>query len=68
LRRPQDRERAASLFTFANLYLLLLCGAMGLDRWSLTHALWEQALASLQGIYAPLVALAGQLVEGGSLG
>ncbi|MFS8776380.1 heme o synthase [Synechococcus sp. W65.1] len=55
LRRPQDRERAASLFTFANLYLLLLCGAMGLDRWSLTHALWEQALASLQGIYAPLV-------------
>ncbi|MCJ2543739.1 heme o synthase [Thermostichus vulcanus] len=51
LQDPQSRERAGSLFVFANLYLLLLCGAMGLDSWSLTHTLWGQAMASLQGIY-----------------
>lgn len=58
LQDPCNRDRAASLFTFANLYLLLLCGAMGLDRWSLTHILWSQATASLQGIYTTLIALA----------
>ncbi|MFQ3584752.1 MAG: heme o synthase [Cyanobacteriota bacterium] len=51
LQDPQSRDRAGSLFVFANLYLLLLCGAMGLDSWSLTHTLWGQATASLQGIY-----------------
>ncbi|MFS8866467.1 MULTISPECIES: heme o synthase [unclassified Synechococcus] len=59
LQDPHNRERAASLFTFANLYLLLLCGAMGLDRWAPTHTLWHQALASLQGIYTTLLALTG---------
>ncbi len=51
LQDPQNRDRAGSLFMFANLYLLLLCGAMGLDSWSFTHTLWGQATASLQGIY-----------------
>ncbi|MEN9230496.1 MAG: heme o synthase [Thermostichus sp. DG02_5_bins_236] len=51
LQDPQSRERAGSLFVFANLYLLLLCGAMGLDSWSLTYTLWGQAAVSLQGIY-----------------
>jgi len=67
LQEPHNRERAASLFTFANLYLLLLCGAMGLDRWSLTHTLWDRALASLQGVYTTLVALASHLGAMGSL-
>ncbi len=51
LQDPQNRDRAGSLFMFANLYLLLLCGAMGLDSWSFTHTLWGQATDSLQGIY-----------------
>ncbi len=51
LQAPQDRERAASLFGFANLYLLLLCGAMGLDGLSWTHTLWGQVMTSLRSIY-----------------
>ncbi|MEN9225514.1 MAG: heme o synthase [Thermostichus sp. HHBFW_bins_43] len=59
LQDPQNRDRAGALFGFANLYLLLLCGAMGLDSWSLTRGLWGQVADSLQGIYSTVLGSLG---------
>ncbi len=49
---PYDRDRAASLFMYANVYLLLLCLGMGIDSLPATHT-WMAAtgswLAALMG-------------------
>lgn len=42
---PYDRDRAASLFMYANVYLLLLCLGMGIDSLPATHA-WMAATGS----------------------
>jgi protoheme IX farnesyltransferase len=54
LQDPLDPERAAAMFVYANVYLLLLCTGMGIDSLPMTHTLtthlssqWQTLMGSL---------------------
>lgn len=49
MQNPIDRDRAGRLFIYANLYLLLLCTAMGIDSLPWTQQLSTLLSAQLHG-------------------
>lgn len=50
LQKPEDKQRARSLFLYSILYMMLLCGGMVVDSLPLTQKLTSAAIAQLQNL------------------
>ncbi len=57
MQQPTDRDQAGGLFIYANLYLLLLCTAMGIDSLPWMHQLTMGLSDHLHGWVGSVVAL-----------